>query len=406
MKRINLLLLSIIFIISFNVVSFADGWENENGQYRYVRNGSYVKGELIHHNDQSYILDANGYMVKSSWTVLDNKNYYAGNDGSLFCDGKFQIDNHFYYFDRDCSLLKGWIDNTYYANDEGYLVTGFQNLNYPEDWHVEDQDKNTERKGWFYFENNYKKVVAKDDAYVAKSINGSSYCFDQNGIIRTGWRQIKEQNPPMKGYMYFMPEETSEFKYGEAVKSNWYATEPPVEIISNDEVRWFYFNSSGLLKVAPEGSYIKGRIGTKTFLFNQYGYAVYGIRKVGEDYYYFGNNANECSMKTGHFNLQMNGESLEYYFNPNEDGKGFSGVYNNKLYYKGKIQKSDSHSKYTAYKVDRAIYLVNALGNIQKSKKKIKDGDGTVWSTDPSGIVTYTDEGIATEPEPPAEFDE
>lgn len=406
MKKIVLIIFSLLLIFTFSFSLFANGWENENGQYRFKRNGSYVSGEILYYEDQYYILDVNGYMVQSSWTVFNNNNYYAGNDGSLFKDGKYQIDNHFYYFDREGILLKGWIDDTYYANDEGYLVTGFQKLEYPVDWYVEEIKNNEQRIGWFYFDTNYKKVTAKDDPYIAKSVSGSIYCFDQNGIMRTGWRQIKEQTPVMRGYMYFVPEETDKFKYGEAVKSSWYSLEPPHEVGGNDEVRYFYFNDAGYLKVAPEGTYIKARIDTKTFLFNQYGYTVYGIRKVGNDFYYFGSNSNNCSMKTGEIKLQIGGEVVDYYFNPNEEGKGYTGVHGNKLYYKGRILKADSYSKYVAYKVSRGIYLVNTSGNVVKSKKKIKDGNGVVWSTDPSGIVTYTDEGEATIPEEPEETDE
>ena len=401
MKKISLIVFSLLFVIAFNLVSFADGFETENGETRYKRNGVYVAGEIIHHNGHTYILDSNGYLEKDCWVDFQNKSYYATSDGTLYCDGKYQIDNHYFYFDRDCTLLKGWIDNDYYANDEGFLVNGFQNLVYPEDWHVEDNDKNKDRTGWFYFDTSYKKVAAKDDAYMSKSINGSIYCFDQNGIIRTGWRQVKDQTPAMRGYMYFVPEETSKFKYGEAVKSSWYSVEPPTEVISNDEVRYFYFNSSGYLKVAPEGTFVKGRIDSKTFLFNEYGYCVYGIRKIGNDYYYFGNSSNDCSMKTGKITIQSGTEAVEYYFNPNEDGKGYTGVYNNKVYYKGRIQKADSYTKYAAFKAGRAIYLVNSSGTVMKNKRKVKDGDGVTWSTDSSGIVTYTDEGVTTEPEPP-----
>ena len=406
MKKNILILFSLLIMIVFNNISFAEGWETINGDTRYMRNGSYVCGEILNYNGHNYILDANGYLEKNCWVAFNDKNYYAGNDGILYCDGKFQIDNHYYYFDRDCSILKGWIDDTYYANDEGYLVSGFQNLIYPDNWPVEDNDKNKTKEAWFYFDSNFKKVAAKDDAYMSKSVAGSIYCFDQNGIIRTGWRQVKDQTPVMRGYMYFMPEETSKFKYGEAVRSSWYSVEPPTEVISNDEVRYFYFNSSGLLKVAPEGNFIKARIDSKTFLFNQYGYSVYGIRKIGNDYYYFGNSNVDCSMKTGKFNLQTGGEVTEYYFNPNDDGKGYSGVYNNKLYYKGKIQKADSFSKYVAYKVGKAIYLVNTSGTVMKNKRKVKDGDGIEWSTDSVGIVTYTDEGETTEPEAPEVTDE
>ena len=36
--------------------------------------------------------------------------------------------------------------------------------------------------------------------------------------------------------------------------------------------------------------------------------------------------------------------------------------------------------------------MVNASGTILKNRKKVKDGDGSAWSTNSSGIVTYHDE--------------
>ena len=78
-----------MFIISFNIISFAEGWETQNGETRFKRNGSYVMGEILHYDGHSYILDTNGYLEKNCWVDLANNTYYATSDGSLYCDGKF-----------------------------------------------------------------------------------------------------------------------------------------------------------------------------------------------------------------------------------------------------------------------------------------------------------------------------
>ena len=58
--------------------------------------------------------------------------------------------------------------------------------------------------------------------------------------------------------------------------------------------------------------------------------------------YYFGNYP-QSSMLTGKYNITEGGVPWPYYFN--STGKGYTGVYDNYLYYMGKLQKADSGSK-------------------------------------------------------------
>ena len=82
------------------------------------------------------------------------------------------------------------------------------------------------------------------------------------------------------------------------------------------------------------------RINGYTHLFNEYGTPVYGVQKVytnSSEYtaYYFGNYP-QSSMLTGKYNITEGGVSWPYYFN--STGKGYTGVYDNYLYYMGKLQ--------------------------------------------------------------------
>ncbi len=97
-------------------------------------------------------------------------------------------------------------------------------------------------------------------------------------------------------------------------------------------------------------------------------------------------------MKTGYINRDIDGsnDGSSFYFEG--DGKGVTGVYQNKLYYKGKLQKASAEQKYAGFEISGRVYLVNASGTILKNRKKVKDGDGSAWSTNSSGIVTYHDE--------------
>ncbi|MBQ2204535.1 MAG: cell wall-binding protein, partial [Lachnospiraceae bacterium] len=155
-------------------------------------------------------------------------------------------------------------------------------------------------------------------------------------------------------------------------------------------------------RCAQEGKYMKVRFNDKTYLFNEFGYAVYGIHVVNNEYYYFGSGVSDCSMKTGLLNYDVDGTNDGASFFFQDDGIGLSGVKNNKLYYKGKLQMASSEQKYAAFKVNNLIYLVNSSGSIMKNKKKVTDGDGCKWSTNSGGVVTYKEEGADyTEAAPP-----
>ena len=399
MNKIKLSIVFVLFTITISNIIYADGWENTDDGKKYKYNGEYIKGQIIRDGMDLYYMDENGILVKNDWIDYKNNWYYANSNGLLYRGNKYIIKNKEYFFNDEGKMLTGWIDDTYYANEDGSLVTGFQDLVYPKEWLV-DREQEKDNEGWFYFGGDYKKIAAETDFYVVRVIGDDRYCFDQNGIMRTGWRQIKETNPPMAGYMYFSETETDKFKYGTAISNTWFAIDPPDEIMAGGIVRYFYFTPTGYLKCAKSGEYLKLKINTKTYLFNEYGYAVYGIKFVDNEYYYFGNSDADCSMRTGKYTLQDSiGNRYNYYFK--DSGEGYTGIYQNKLYYKGLLQTAGEYTKYEAYRVDGTVRLVNESGTIMKNKKLVRDSSGVLWSTNGTGIVTYTDEGIVNDPIPP-----
>ena len=110
-------------------------------------------------------------------------------------------------------------------------------------------------------------------------------------------------------------------------------------------------------------------------------------------------------MKTGmQTELDGLGNTIHYYFA--DDGVGYTGIHNNKLYYKGLLQKASPGNKYEAFNVQGIERLVNSEGVVQKNKKRVKDANGVIWSTNASGVVIYTDEGEAQDPELPVPEDD
>ena len=403
MKRTVFTILSLCLIFTISKHTFAGRFEKSGEYYRYFENdGSVAYDKIVEVERDRYYVNENGYAVFNSWVEKDGKYYYAGDDGKFYGEGVHDIDHYKYYLNYEGELQKGWCnDYLYYGDQEdGFLISGFHELEIPKSWITEDEKEKT---GWFYFDSNTcKRYYAEQDAYATKMVGERKYCFDQNGIIRTGWRKMKDTTPAMKGYMYFVEDTTGDFKFGEAVTNTWYSVEPPSELMSNSEVRYFYFNGQGQPRCAQEGKYMKVRFNDKTYLFNEFGYAVYGIHVVNNEYYYFGPGVSDCSMKTGLLNYDVDGTNDGASFFFQDDGIGLSGVKNNKLYYKGKLQMASSEQKYAAFKVNNLIYLVNSSGSIMKNKKKVTDGDGCKWSTNSGGVVTYKEEGADyTEAAPP-----
>ena len=98
-------------------------------------------------------------------------------------------------------------------------------------------------------------------------------------------------------------------------------------------------------------------------------------------------------MLTGKYNITEGGVSWPYYFN--STGKGYTGVYDNYLYYMGKLQKADSGSKYEVFSVPNGNsyknYVVNTSGKIAKNTT-VKDSNGVKYKTNSSGILTKEDD--------------
>ena len=403
MKKSILFVLSLCFILMSASLAFAGRFEKSGEYFRYFEDdGSVAYDKFVEQDRNKYYVNSDGYVVFNSWVEKDGKFYYAGKEGKIYLDGVYDIDEYKYYLNSEGEMQKGWCDDYKYYGDleDGYLVNGFQELDIPKDFSTEVAK---ERTAWFYFDSNtYKRVFADSDSYICKTVGNRKYCFDQNGILRTGWRQIKETTPVMKGYMYFVEDTTDEFKFGEAVTNTWYAVEPPVDVVPSSEVRYFYFNGQGQPRTAQEGKLSKVRLGDKTYLFNEYGYAVYGMHEVNGEYYFFGTDVTDCSMKVGAITANIDGTNDGAAFFFENDGQGLTGVRNNKLYYKGKLQKADAEQKYVAFKIGNVAYLVNTSGTIQKNKKKVKDTNGSAWSTNSSGIVTSKDvDADYTEPVAP-----
>lgn len=189
------------------------------------------------------------------------------------------------------------------------------------------------------------------------------------------------------------------------VRVGWYSTEPPEHLQDRYEhdIEWFYFSNKGVPKVGPPKGSAKSsdlvKINGNTYLFDENGVPVYGLQKVFTDKeeseytaYYFGTRAQSAMLKGKH-NVDEGSNTVQYYFS--STGKGYTGVYENYLYYMGKLQKADSGSRYEVFTIwtgnNPKNYVVNSSGKIAKNTT-VKDRDGVKYKTNGSGILIKEDD--------------
>lgn len=431
----------------------AEGWSMSNNAWVYLnQNGSKVTGEWRkgadnlwrYLNDKGemaintwaedeYYVDSNGIMASNKWVWTrpsdgyDSQEYwfYFGNSGKMVKDGWKKIDGKSYLFDSDGKMQTGWSeDELYYLGEDGAMKIGWRYIEPPmydfddeDDWYDEyDGEYSTDGKYWFYFAANGKKYCPQtgndsgDDYRIAR-IDGNYYCFDEYGIMQTGWVYLDgdPDSAPVdsiQNWRYFASSDISGATLGASIQG-WLSLEPPERLMDNmdETVVWYFFNKDGSPEAGPEYGTASTtdftRINGKNYLFNPKGNPVSGLHKVEigatEEFtaYYFDDNS-KTVVKGKETIEEGDGTKSTFYFNEGSyAGRGVTGVKDNYLYYMGKRQEADADMRYSLISIPNGdgtfkTYVVNSSGRITKGKT-VKDGDGVKYTTNSNGIVTHID---------------
>lgn len=394
-----------------------DAWrQGGDGYWRYLNSSGVMAVDAWVDNDNYYV-NASGIMVANQWLQVVNSDktsgydwYYFTQSGKAVKDKWEKINNKWYHFDDSGVMETGWIlEDMYYCGADGAMVTGWQRLIPPDE---DDDDYYSNYSGpyesiddgmyWYYFSSSGKKVVPgdSDTEITTKKINGVYYALAEDGSMRTGWVSVTGDES----------DEITDYRYVDSngqVRVGWYSIEPPEHLSNNYEhdVEWFYFDKKGVPTVGP----MRGaanvsdfkKINGYTYLFDENGTPVYGLQKVFTDSdeseytaYYFGTRK-QSSMLKGKYQVDEAGDTVPYYFT--STGKGYTGVYDNYLYYMGKLQKADSGSKYEVFTIYTGSgntpknYVVNTSGKIAKNTT-VKDREGTKYKTNSGGVLIKEDD--------------
>ena len=144
-----------LLAIGASMTSFAaTGWQEEDGTWVY-----YNKAEE---------------KVTDKWAKSGDNWFYLDGDGYMATDMLIEDDDDYYYVDANGAMVRNqWIaiDNEDAGNDD-------------------DEPE----VHWYYFQNNGKAYRKKGSTSVfKKSINGKTYCFNEDGQMQYGWVDAEGQ---------------------------------------------------------------------------------------------------------------------------------------------------------------------------------------------------------------------
>ena len=264
----------------------AEGWQQSGNSWIYVdNNGNKVtntwkkgadnlwryldsQGNIASNCwvDDEYFVESTGIMATDKWLKLPKRNpawnetsattvwYYFSTSGKMVSDGWSKIGGKYYYFDGDGAMQTGWVDDdTYYTNAEGVMQIGWAYLEDPDDTKKDDDEvkpgDDDEDHHWYYFQSSGKKYVPSlgGAKYKQYKIDGTYYCFDENGAMQTGWVDMGNSSG-FANYRYYQS--------NGQVQTGWLSTTPPEDDDYNldlgSDVQWYYFSSNGEPKVGPK----------------------------------------------------------------------------------------------------------------------------------------------------------
>lgn len=196
----------------------------------------------------------------NTWVYLDSNNNRVTNEW------KRGADNQWRYLNGSGEMtVNAWVDNTYYMDSNGILVT--------DKW-MKFQETGQSDSKWYYFGSSGKAIM---DNWA--KIDNKWYYFDTNGEMLTGW---------VLDDMYYCGSDG-------VMKTGWQKLYPPDGDYdpnrvtpgddSDDGKSWFYFNDSGKKYIPSKmsGEFGTGKVNGVSYCFDSNGAMKTGWVNIGVD---------------------------------------------------------------------------------------------------------------------------
>ena len=215
-----------------------DGWQKENGQWRYyenkkaVTNWKKIAGRWYYFNQDGvmlsdtvyddYLLSKSGAMVEDSWVKIDNQWYYATEDGKVTRNNWKKIAGVWYRFDENGIMISNAVYDDYLFKASGVLAENSW-VKIGDKWYYGNQEGKINRDKW-------------------AKIDGLWYRFDESGVmlsatiykdhlLKTSGAMAENAWAKLEDKWYYAT--TS----GKIIRDKW-------EKISGS---WYYFNKDGVM---------------------------------------------------------------------------------------------------------------------------------------------------------------
>ena len=232
-----------------------EGWQKENGHWRYYENKKAVKnwkkiaGVWYYFNQDgtmlsntvfnNYLFNKSGALAESSWVKLENKWYYATEEGKVTRNKWASISGDWYRFDQDGIMLSNAIYEDYLFNSSGALAINTW-TKIGDKWYYGNQDGKILRNKWenikniwYYFDQN--GAMLSDTIY-------KEYLFDKSGALaESSWVKISN-----KWYYADASGKITRNKW-EKIKDRWYYFDAKSVMVSSTWKKKYYLKDSGAM---------------------------------------------------------------------------------------------------------------------------------------------------------------
>ena len=232
-----------------------DGWQKENGQWRYyenkkaVTNWKKIAGRWYYFNQNGvmlsdtvyddYLLSKSGAMVENSWVKIDDKWYFAINSGKIIRNKWEKINGAWYRFDESGAMLTNTVYNDYLLQSSGAM--------HEKGWLKMDEK-------WYYATDSGKIIRNKWE-----KINGSWYRFDESGtmlsktiyndyLLKTSGAMAEKDWVHLDEKWYYATDSGKAIRdKWEKINGSWYSFHKDGDMLSSQWKEKYYLKDSGAM---------------------------------------------------------------------------------------------------------------------------------------------------------------
>ena len=232
-----------------------DGWQKENGQWRYyenkkaVTNWKKIAGRWYYFNQDGvmlsdtvyddYLLSKSGAMVEDSWVKIDDKWYFATNSGKIIRNKWEKINGAWYRFDESGAMLTNTVYNDYLLQSSGAM--------HEKGWLKMDEK-------WYYATGSGKIIRNKWE-----KINGSWYRFDESGtmlsktiyndyLLKTSGAMAEKDWVHLDEKWYYATDSGKAIRdKWEKINGSWYSFHKDGDMLSSQWKEKYYLKDSGAM---------------------------------------------------------------------------------------------------------------------------------------------------------------